>query len=272
MSINVLYQNFIRGIIERGKSHAPRGLPTTEVLANTFCWEMSKPLITHQTRKLNLSFAFGEPHWILSGDNSLAGISRFMKRYANYSDDGITLSGAYGPPFRDQLPYIIRTLCDDPSSRQAVISIWRPKPGPSKDIPCTIALQFMVRGGALHTMVNMRSSDAWLGLPYDVMTFSLMSYLVAAILNVELGYGTLFIGSSHIYENHHTVAAELVRTEPYELPQLTLRPSAIRLQDADGGKIDLLLRLLTRLEELALEARFTDDVSAVIDNANELLG
>jgi thymidylate synthase len=158
-------------------------------------------------RKLGYRFAAAEPFWILSGKNHLADISPYGKM-APYSDDGFFMSGAYGPKVTDQLGYVCKTLTEDPGSRQAVINIWRERPGPSKDIPCTLSLQFLIRNGELHCVATMRSSDAFMGLPYDSVFFSLCSAFILSIMrthyqsanDLSLGNLVLSVGSSHIYD------------------------------------------------------------------------
>lgn len=263
MNINESYHQHLAALMGSEKLAAPRGLPTREQLGRTFTWNMAQPLITDRVRNLNYRFAFGEPAWILSGENGLPGIRRYMKNYSQFSDDGITLSGAYGPPFRDQLPYIIKTLRGDLFSRQAVMTLWRPKPGPSKDIPCTVSVQFILRDGLIHTLVHMRSSDAWLGLPYDVVAFTMMSYAVASLYSETfdmapgLGTGTIFIGSAHVYENHWDIAQDMLAQAELPVPACTLNPRAFCLRIPYENRLE---QLIYELRELAENAREMPDI------------
>jgi thymidylate synthase len=149
-----------------------------------------------------------EAFWILSGDDRVESISQFNARIAEFSDDGKTFFGAYGPKIMTQLPYVVAKLREDDLSRQAVLTIWRECPPPTKDVPCTVAISFTLRDGKLNTHVFMRSSDLWLGLPYDVFNFSMLGHLVCANLNSQTADpdvaepGTLHLTavSSHLYE------------------------------------------------------------------------
>lgn len=187
-------------VVSREKLHR-------EKLGVTLHFGMEYPIIAAIHRKLNYSFMFAEAHWILSGSNRLADVIPFCKRMEEFSDDGFTLSGAYGPKFLSQVDYICQILNKDPGTRQAVMTFWEKCPNPSKDIPCTISLQFFIRNGFLHLSVHMRSSDAWLGLPYDIFNFTMMAIYVKLFLfqNYSKYYtlGELFFsfGSSHIYES-----------------------------------------------------------------------
>jgi thymidylate synthase len=138
-------------------------------------------------------------------------ITPYAKKLGEYSDDGHYFAGAYGPPFRDQLPYVLYCLRRDSSTRQAVISIWRPRPYESKDIPCTISLQFLLRDNYLNVVATMRSSDAWLGWPYDVHTFSCIGAYIALHLDCELGFLSLTAGSQHLYDTDLDKAKRLLK-------------------------------------------------------------
>lgn len=185
----------------------PRGKATLEIINGHATFDMTRPIITNTDRKLNYAFMAAEAYWILTGRNDVGFLSRHVSRMEQFSDDGVFLSGAYGPMVVDQLPYVIKALTVDKESRQAVISIWRPKPGESKDIPCTISVQFLIRSNMLYTVYNMRSSDVWLGVPYDWFSFSCLSAYVALLLRpkypeLKLGLLSYNAASCHMYEDN----------------------------------------------------------------------
>ena len=188
----------------------PRGLNIKEKINHSFKIGMEDPIITIPERKLSYSFMFGEAAWMLSGRNDVASISKYVDGVKRFSDDGVTFFGAYGPKIITQTSYIIDTLIKDNDSRQAVINIWRENPRSSKDIPCTLSLQFLLRKTNeelwLHTIATMRSNDAWLGTPYDTFNFSAISFYIICWLNFhglecKLGELNIQAGSRHIYEN-----------------------------------------------------------------------
>lgn len=180
---------------------SPRGMTVQEAFAKKTVTPINRPINMHVGRGLNYKFMAAEALWILSGDNRLAPIKRVCKPYAEFSDDAIFMRGAYGPKVVDQLPWVIEKLTEDRESRQAVINIWRERPGPSKDVPCTLSLQFLIRDHVLHCVTTMRSSDAWLGWSYDVFTFSMIAQTVGCLLPYPVNYGDLYLtmGSSHLY-------------------------------------------------------------------------
>lgn len=185
----------------------PRGMEVREVVSGHY--EVPMPAYLDLTsRKINVPFMFAEAAWIISGSNRLADITPYMKQYAAFSDDGVFLRGAYGPKVVDQLGYVVDAIEKDNDTRQAVINIWRERPGVSKDIPCTISMQFLLREGVLSMVTTMRSQDIVLGFTYDVFTFSMVAKAVQLLLKergVEAELGTLFLnaGSMHIYERHY---------------------------------------------------------------------
>ena len=217
------YQAVLGEILDHGRHVAPRGQRVKELLALSFTIEDARAnILLNVARKLNYRYLVAEWLWIAFGRNEVSLLTPYNSQMARFSDDGHTLAGAYGPRLAPQWSYIIETLKADPDSRQAVATIWSPAPMPSKDIPCTVALQFLLREGRLHTVATMRSSDAWLGLPYDVYTFSQLANCVAGELGVNLGSLTMQLASSHLYEEHwvKACAAFYERTGYAHSPQL----------------------------------------------------
>lgn len=215
-SANKAWLLLLSKICNDGNKIAPRGHPTTEILAHTSVIDMNSPIVSLPERKLNYRFMFAEAWWILSGSNRVADISQYMKNIAKFSDNGITFRGAYGPKIVEQLDYIVETLANDQNTRQAVLNIWRENPRPTKDYPCTLNMQWLIRDGKLNCMTNMRSSDAWLGWVYDVFNFSMISNWVQVALRekhgIDLELGDLYLtaGSQHLYSQNYESAQELL--------------------------------------------------------------
>lgn len=213
-------------IVRDGKPVSPRGIPTLEVLHNTVKVNMSRPIVLCPLRKLSYRFMAAEALWILNGDDTVVGIAPYNPNISAFSDDGLTFFGAYGPKIVSQFDYIVRKLYEDPDTRQAVLTIWRENPRPTKDVPCTVAIAFSIREARLHCHVFMRSSDAWLGLPYDIFNFSMLALKVACAYNdivastagtdsgpLELGLLHLTMASSHLYSRNHEGAIACLNDE-----------------------------------------------------------
>lgn len=191
-----------------------RGRNTRELQHHTVVVDMRYPVTAVPARKLSYQFMAAEAFWILSGDDTVQGIAPWNKHISQFSDDGRTFFGAYGPRIKEQLPSVLAALTNDEETRQAVITTWRPSPPASKDVPCTVAFVFQIRRGFLDLSVFMRSSDAWLGVPYDIFNFSMLAHLVCGLLNEKLigrsvtpGVLRLTAASAHLYEDDLHAAA-----------------------------------------------------------------
>lgn len=277
MTANTDYRDILVDILGQGikvdgqQSAGSSGRSSFEIINGCFKTQMQYPILTIRSRKLNYRFMAAEAAWILSGSNYLDDVQWAMKRYTNYSDDGVFLRGAYGPKVVDQLPFIVYALRRDINSRQAVLSIWRERPDlASKDIPCTLSMQFIVRSGVLHTVVMMRSWDVYWGLPYDIFTFSAISAVVASLVPGVEELGSLHVnaGSFHLYEDHRSIATDLVRY-PFDLiVDPTRHPPAFTLEYMRGEPNRLQQELSTVARRKALvtapELHVTQMLSALI--------
>lgn len=214
-SVNVVWQEQVYKLLTNPNfTAAPRGQEVREILSGQY--RVPMPAYLDLTdRNINLRFMFAEAAWIISGSNRLSDLTPYMKSYANFSDDGVFLKGAYGPKVVDQLGYVVDALVADNDSRQAVMTMWRERPAPAKDIPCTVSAQFILRNGKLNMIATMRSHDIILGFTYDVFTFSMIAASVRLLLRargirVELGDLYVTAGSLHLYERHYEDAATWV--------------------------------------------------------------
>ncbi len=181
MTATDTWRELLRYVLDRGRpveqasaGAAFRGRTSLEVLQHTTIWPLDRAVILCPGRRLGTRFLAAEPAWILSGSNRLDEIAPYAPKIADLSDDGLFMAGAYGVPLTEQLPYVVGALAADPQTRQAVMTFWRPRPGRWKDIPCTISVQFLIRDGRLHGLFNMRSSDVWYGMCYDVHSFAMI--------------------------------------------------------------------------------------------------
>jgi thymidylate synthase len=198
-----------------GDRVVPRGKPTLELLNHTIAVDMRYPVLSVPERKLGYKFMAAEAAWILSGDNRVETIKQYSKTISDFSDDGITFFGAYGTKIiSEQFIYAKDVLKKDHNTRQAVINIWRESPKESKDIPCTLSCQFMIRQCMLDLFVTMRSSDIWLGVPYDIFNFSMLGVMMLLALNdPRLQLGTIYntAASRHLYESDIPAAIPILR-------------------------------------------------------------
>ena len=215
------WQYQLQYILDNGSKVSPRGKPTLEVDHPSLAIDMRRPAVHVKERGLNYSFMAAEALWMIRGDDTVSGIAPWNSNIEKFSDDGETFFGAYGPKIVDQADYVVDKLLEDPSTRQAVLTIWRENPPESKDIPCTVTMDFQIRDGKLDCHVYMRSSDIWLGLPYDIFNFSAVAAWIACRHNERVGLegkadlGTLYwtAGSSHLYEDPGWIDFEISDAE-----------------------------------------------------------
>ena len=218
---NAAYQARICAILLTGDKSAPRNQVITEEIAGRMRYNADQPVITLKHRKLNYAFMFAEAAWLLSGCDEVDRLARYMNGIRKFSDDGIHLAGAYGPKFVVQEDYVLDALTRDSDTRQAVMTIWERNPGPSKDLPCTISVQFLIRGDLMHAVVCMRSSDVYLGVPYDMFSFAMMVHYMCARYRentgkrVQPGHVDIMMGSSHAYDRDSDKLQECMNAEVY---------------------------------------------------------
>lgn len=246
-NFNDVWLRGLDNLLRFGERIAPRGISTIELPQATFIVDMRRPVLTIPERSLNYRFMAAEAYWILSGDDRVETIAPYNSKISQFSDDGKVFFGAYGPEFVKQLPYVVRKLATDRNSRQAGMTFWRQCPPETKDVPCTVALFFQIRNRKLNAHVFMRSSDIWLGLPYDVFNFSMIGHMICAYVNkhtagmiqdklraediVEPGLLYLTAASSHLYQRDVEPAQVCLKAtrplfgeQPVTLPGMHLDP------------------------------------------------
>lgn len=175
------------------------------ISAVTVINDPTRGIIQSDIRKMPIRYAVGELLWYLSGSNKVSDIGRYSKVWEGLSDDGEHVNSAYGHRIFshfgfDQWEHVKDLLRKDPMSRQAVIHIKDANNKPTKDMPCTVSLQFFIRDNKLYMLTYMRSNDLWMGFTYDVFNFTAFQVKMAMELGVGLGTYTHVAGSLHLYK------------------------------------------------------------------------
>ena len=216
-SFNEVYNQLAQMLRDDAQYTAsPRGMKIKETLGVSF--RITNPRhrgIFNPARKFKNSYVVAEALWYLSGNDRTDWISYYAPFWKDISDDGVTANSAYGARIFEphdivaggrfiQWQWVINELKRDPDSRRAIIHIKTASDSldAKKDVPCTLALQFMIREGKLHLVVNMRSSDLILGIANDIPAFTLFQEVMAYELGVELGEYIHVSNSLHVYERH----------------------------------------------------------------------
>lgn len=247
INFNDVWLNTISAVLSHGALVAPRGNLTKELPQFTVVVDTRRPVLTVRDRKLSYKFMAAEAAWILLGDDRVDTIEPYNKHITQFSDDGKTFAGAYGPRIVCQLEYVVSKLLTDRDTRQAGLTIWRENPRPSKDIPCTVSIFFNIRENKVNAHVFMRSSDVWLGLPYDVFNFSMLVHLICGHLNKistdTVTPGTLYLtaASTHLYECNWAAAEQCLGENRETICNQPRTPDLLYLRTDD--LTDYLLKL-----------------------------
>lgn len=196
------------------------------------CFHLRNPRarLSRSEGKGKIFSALGEFFWYLSGDTKLDFIDYYVpKRFQEESDDQVTVRSGYGDRLfnwrnLNQFQNVVELLKSKPSSRKAVVQLFDAEDLAKdyKSIPCTCTLQFLIRDNALHLFTSMRSNDAFIGLPHDVFSFTMLQELIASIVGVQVGEYKHCAGSLHLYKDKFA-AAQTYLDEGYQ--SITPMPS-----------------------------------------------
>ena len=224
--------------------------------------EITNPLARlSQTEMRSTAFScLGETLWYLASSGNLDFIEYYIPHYRKYAEKDGSIWGAYGPRlFRmrqhiNQLDSVIALLRKKPETRQAVIQLFDAEDilEARNDIPCTCTMQLLLRDGQLHMITNMRSNDAYLGLPHDIFAFTFLQEIIARTLDAELGNYKHVAGSLHIYDKNEDDARKYIGEAWQEkilmppMPKGTPWPSIeqiinIEAEIRDGREVDVAL-------------------------------
>jgi thymidylate synthase len=214
----------IEGVRDRhsvGSGFGDRTRPTIELLAHTFTvTDPQACLLAGGFRSPREAYIAGQWAWVMAGSEDADHISFYNARGHEFADSEGRLAGAFGARMRrsggDQLGRSIERLRRDPSSRRAVITIADPGDGrsPSRDFPCALALQLLVRNGQLEAITNMRSQSALMVLPYDAALMMMVQLWAASRLGLEAGPHHWTANSFHVYADEVADAEALIGNPP----------------------------------------------------------
>lgn len=241
------YLDLLQHIIDHGYSKDDRtGTGTTSLFGYQMRFDLSKgfPLLT--TKKIHLKSVIYELLWFLKGDTNIQYLTQHGVRIWNeWADPNGDLGPVYGAQWRnwngqaiDQMKIAVETLQKNPESRRIIVSAWNPSvlPDTSQSFaqnvangkaalpPCHAFFQFYVADSRLSCQLYQRSADVFLGVPFNIASYALLTMMVAQVCNLQLGDFVHTFGDVHIYNNHREqVALQLSRT-PRQLPTMHLNP------------------------------------------------
>tara|TARA_A100000164_G_scaffold378584_1_gene420562 strand:+ start:708 stop:1502 length:795 start_codon:yes stop_codon:yes gene_type:complete len=231
------YLDFLRKILDEGLEKTDRtGTGTLSIFGHQMRFDLKEKFPAVTTKKLHWPSIIHELLWFLSGDTNIAYLSENNVRIWNeWADEGGELGPVYGKQWRrwetseggviDQIDGAINMINNNPSSRRIIVSAWNV--GELNDMalmPCHAFFQFYVNEGRLSCNLYQRSADAFLGVPFNISSYSLLTCMVAHVCDLEPGEFIWTGGDCHLYMNHLEQARLQISREPLDLPTLVLDP------------------------------------------------
>lgn len=215
------YVDLVEYVKTHGTTASPRGQAVREVLNATVVVKDPVAAVPWDVgRKMNPDILAAEAAHLIGGLSDLEQMKSVAHIFGTFSNDG-RLLGAYGPRTVTQIPLVLRRICDDTETRQAVATIWNSLELvnlDTKDMPCTVALTWTLRNGRLNMQTFMRSNDVYLGVTYDYGMFTRLQISMAWALGVGIGEYVHTAVNLHLYERDVQKAGNLHRPKDAEPP------------------------------------------------------
>ncbi len=247
------YLSLIRRILDEGEDKGDRtGTGTLSVFGHQMRFDLAKgfPMVT--TKKLHLKSIIYELLWFLKGDTNVKYLQENGVRIWNeWADEDGDLGPVYGKQWRkweakdgriiDQVNNAIEMIKTNPNSRRIIVSAWNV--GELEEMalmPCHAFFQFHVANGKLNCQLYQRSADVFLGVPFNIASYALLTHMMAQVCNLQPGVFVHTIGDAHLYNNHLEQAKQQIAREPLELPQLKLNPKITNIDEFEYGDIEVI--------------------------------
>ena len=253
------YQDLLKSILAYGQEHEDRtGVGTISHFGYQTRFDLREgfPIVT--TKKVPFRWIFEELRWFLSGDTNetnlrARGVDIWkewadLKHTSRFNREAGDLGPVYGYLWRsfggdyperngvDQIERLIETIQKNPNSRRLIVTGWDPRVADSVDLPpCHTLWQMKVeRERVLHCQLYQRSADAFLGVPFNISSYALLTHMVAHVCELEVGEFIYTLGDYHIYKNHLAQVEELLAREPLPLPRLEIVDQERVLRGLEG--------------------------------------
>jgi thymidylate synthase len=233
------YEELLRLVLETGTPKGDRtGTGTRSVFGHQMRFDLTQgfPLVT--TKRVHLKSVVGELLWFLRGESNVRWLqANGVRIWDEWADEDGDLGPVYGVQWRswptpdggtiDQLAQVLDALRADPDSRRHIVSAWNVADIPSMALaPCHAFFQFYVADGKLSCQLYQRSADLFLGVPFNIASYALLTHMVAQQVGLEVGDFVWTGGDCHIYDNHVEQVREQLTREPYPFPTLRLNKAA----------------------------------------------
>jgi thymidylate synthase len=238
------YHDLLRLVLERGQPRADRtGVGTISVFGAQARFDLREkfPLLT--TKKLHLKSIIYELLWFLRGETNV----RFLREHGvtiwdEWADENGDLGRVYGAQWMDwrgqngarvnQIADVVQQIQKDPGSRRLIVSAWNPAETDEMALPpCHALFQFYVQNGELSCQLYQRSADLFLGVPFNIASYALLTMMVAQVCGLRSGEFVHTFGDLHLYQNHLDQAREQLSRDFRPLPRMQLNPAVKNIRD-----------------------------------------
>ncbi len=238
------YHDLLRRVLTEGTRKTDRtGTGTLSVFGHQMRFDLAKgfPLVT--TKKLHLKSIIHELLWFLAGDTNIAYLkANGVSIWDEWADETGELGPVYGKQWRswakpdggtvDQIRWLVDEVARNPDSRRLIVSAWNPADLDKMALaPCHCLFQFYVADGKLSCQLYQRSADIFLGVPFNIASYALLTHMLAQTSGLEVGDFVHSFGDAHLYLNHLEQAELQLSREIRPLPQLKLNPAVRSLFD-----------------------------------------
>lgn len=247
------YLDLMQHVLDHGAEKDDRtGTGTRSVFGHQMRFDLAAgfPLLT--TKKLHLKSIIYELLWFLRGESNIKYLQDNGVRIWNeWADAEGELGPVYGSQWRswptkdggsiDQIDWVVKEIQRHPDSRRLIVSAWNVAEIEHMALPpCHLLFQFYVAQGRLSCQLYQRSADIFLGLPFNMASYSLLTMMMAQVSGLGLGDFVITLGDAHLYSNHFEQARAQLAREPYALPRMRLNPEVKALADFAYADFELL--------------------------------
>jgi thymidylate synthase len=235
---NPAYEQLLQKILLEGVEKTDRtGTGTYSLFGHQMRYDLSKgfPLLT--TKKVFLKGIIHELLWFLQGATNIKYlVDNGVHIWDEWADKDGNLGPVYGAQWRswkkrdgttiDQITNVVNDIMRTPDSRRLIVTAWNPEDLPAMGLPaCHCLFQFAVSNGRLHCQLYQRSADVFLGVPFNIASYALLTMMIAQVTGLEAGDFIHTFGDVHIYKNHVEQVKEQLGRRPYPFPKMKINPS-----------------------------------------------
>ena len=246
------YLDLLQKVLDEGTDKPDRtGTGTHSLFGHQMRFDLGEGFPAVTTKKLYFRSIIYELLWFLRGESNIAYLKEHdVSIWDEWADEDGELGPVYGVQWRswptpdggevDQIAGVIDNIEENPHSRRHIVSAWNAAQIEQMALPpCHVMFQFYVADGRLSCQLYQRSADIFLGLPFNIASYSMLTAMVAQVTGLERGDFVHTIGDAHLYKNHFDQAREQLGRQPHAPPSLQLNPSVDAIDDFEFDDIEI---------------------------------